>query len=36
MKRIAVLAVLIFFGGSIGAQAGEADLRSTALVDGAK
>ena len=36
MKRIAVLAVLIFFGGRIGAQAGEADLRSTALVEGAK
>ena len=36
MKRIAVLAVLIFFGGRIGAQAGEVDLRSTALVEGAK
>jgi len=36
MKRIAVLAVLIFFGGRIAAPAGEADLRSTALAEGAK
>ncbi|HEX5607122.1 MAG TPA: iron ABC transporter substrate-binding protein, partial [Candidatus Binatia bacterium] len=36
MNPIAVLAIIIFLGGAIAAQAGEADPRSTVLVEGAK
>lgn len=36
MNHMAVLAVIILLGGGVAAQAGEADPRSTVLVEGAK